>query len=99
ERPRMHQAASVAALFFGSRNRNGRVTRTEMRWSKLMLVQVEHLTKTFDGFKAVDDVSFSIRRGEILGLLGPNGAGKTTTIQMVLGLITPSAGEIRIFGK
>jgi len=64
-----------------------------------MLVQVEHLTKTFDGFKAVDDVSFSIRRGEILGLLGPNGAGKTTTIQMVLGLITPSAGEIRIFGK
>ncbi len=64
-----------------------------------MLVEVENLTKTFDGFTAVDDVSFSIERAEILGLLGPNGAGKTTTIQMVLGLIAPSAGKIRIFGQ
>jgi ABC-2 type transport system ATP-binding protein len=64
-----------------------------------MLIEVEHLTKRFDGFTAVDDVSFSARRGEIVGLLGPNGAGKTTTLQMLLGLITPSGGEIRIFGK
>jgi len=64
-----------------------------------MLVEVEHLTKTFDEFTAVDDVSFSIRAGEIVGLLGPNGAGKTTTIHMVLGLIAPTSGEIRIFGK
>ena len=64
-----------------------------------MLVQVENLTKQFDDFIAVKGVSFGIERGEILGLLGPNGAGKTTTIQMILGLITPTAGDIRIFGK
>ncbi|HSE63776.1 MAG TPA: ATP-binding cassette domain-containing protein, partial [Thermoanaerobaculia bacterium] len=50
------------------------------------VLEVEHLTKRFDGVTAVDDVSFSARRGEILGLLGPNGAGKTTTIQLLLGL-------------
>ena len=63
-----------------------------------MLVEVKNLTKTFDDFTAVNDISFSIPVREIIGLLGPNGAGKTTTIQMILGLITPSAGSIRIFG-
>src|SRR5438876_6637030 len=62
------------------------------------IVQVRNLTKHFGDFTAVDGVSFAIRQGEILGLLGPNGAGKTTTIQMLLGLITPTAGEIRMFG-
>src|SRR5438094_8876875 len=62
------------------------------------IVQVRKLTKRFGDFTAVDGVSFDIRQGEILGLLGPNGAGKTTSIQMLLGLITPTAGEIRIFG-
>jgi ABC-type multidrug transport system ATPase subunit len=64
-----------------------------------MLVQVENLTKVFNDFTAVNGVSFGIERGGIVGLLGPNGAGKTTTIQMILGLITPTTGEIRIFGK
>jgi|SRR5215475_8530299 len=64
-----------------------------------MLIEVKQLTKRFGEFTAVDDVSFTVARGEIVGMLGPNGAGKTTTIQMILGLITPSAGEIRIFGK
>jgi ABC-2 type transport system ATP-binding protein len=64
-----------------------------------MLVQVENLTKRFDTFTALNGVSFHIERGEIVGMLGPNGAGKTTTIQMILGLITPTSGEIRIFGK
>ena len=50
------------------------------------VLQVRHLQKRFGDFTAVDDVSFSIRPGEILGLLGPNGAGKTTTIHMLLGL-------------
>jgi len=65
----------------------------------LPIVQVQGLTKTFGDFTAVDGISFEIRRGEILGLLGPNGAGKTTTIQMLLGLITPTAGSIHMFGK
>lgn len=62
------------------------------------IVEVRGLTKRFGEFTAVDGVSFEIHPGEILGLLGPNGAGKTTTIQMLLGLITPTAGSIRMFG-
>jgi ABC-2 type transport system ATP-binding protein len=61
-------------------------------------VQVRELTKRFDAFTAVDHVSFEIQPGEIVGLLGPNGAGKTTTIQMLLGVTTPTSGEIRILG-
>jgi len=62
------------------------------------VVQVVNLTKRFGDFTAVNGVSFEIKPGEILGLLGPNGAGKTTTIQMLLGLVTPTAGSIRMFG-
>jgi ABC-2 type transport system ATP-binding protein len=62
------------------------------------VIEVRDLTKRFGDVKAVDGVSFDLRRGEILGLLGPNGAGKTTTIQLLLGLTTPDSGEIRIFG-
>jgi ABC-2 type transport system ATP-binding protein len=62
------------------------------------VLEVQHLRKAFGSFLAVDDVSFTLDRGEILGLLGPNGAGKTTTLQMLLGLITPTSGTIRIFG-
>lgn len=64
----------------------------------LPIVEVSNLTKRFGDFTAVNGVSFEIRPGEILGLLGPNGAGKTTTIQMLLGLVTPTAGSIRMFG-
>jgi ABC-2 type transport system ATP-binding protein len=56
------------------------------------------LTKDFGGFRAVDSLSLKIEEGKITALLGPNGAGKTTTIQMLLNLITPTSGEIKIFG-
>jgi ABC-2 type transport system ATP-binding protein len=62
------------------------------------VLQVTNLSKRFGEFTAVNDISFSIKPGEILGLLGPNGAGKTTTIQMLLGLVTPTAGSIHMFG-
>ena len=62
------------------------------------VLDVRHLTKRFGEFTAVNDVSFTIKPGEILGLLGPNGAGKTTTIQMLLGVVTPTAGSIQMFG-
>ncbi len=62
------------------------------------VVRVSHLTKRFGDFVAVNDLSFSIGRGEIYGLLGANGAGKTTTISMLLNLITPTGGEIEILG-
>ncbi len=63
------------------------------------IVEVQHLRKEFNGTVAVADVSFSVRRGEIVGVLGPNGAGKTTTIQILLGLTTATAGTVRVFGK
>jgi ABC-2 type transport system ATP-binding protein len=62
------------------------------------VLKVSDLTKRFGEFTAVNGVSFEIKPGEILGLLGPNGAGKTTTIQMLLGLVTPTAGSIQMFG-
>jgi ABC-2 type transport system ATP-binding protein len=64
-----------------------------------MLVSVDRLTKTFGKFTAVDDVSFVVHPGEIAGLVGPNGAGKTTIIHMMLGLISPNAGAVHLFGK
>src|SRR5207247_7138637 len=63
------------------------------------IVDVQHLRKEFNGTVAVADVSFSIKRGEIVGLLGANGAGKTTTIQVLLGLTTPTSGTVKIFGQ
>ncbi|HXC61259.1 MAG TPA: ATP-binding cassette domain-containing protein, partial [Nitrospiria bacterium] len=63
-----------------------------------IVVEVKELTKRYDKLIAVDRVSFEIYQGEILGLLGPNGAGKTTMIQMLLGLLIPTTGEIKILG-
>jgi ABC-2 type transport system ATP-binding protein len=64
-----------------------------------IVLQIRDLTKRFDDIVAVDDLSFSIARGEIVGILGANGAGKTTTLQMILGLIRPTSGQIEIFGQ
>ncbi|EPR44500.1 ABC transporter related protein [Desulfovibrio sp. X2] len=61
-------------------------------------IEVSGLVKNFGDGNAVDGISFSVPRGTILGLLGPNGAGKTTTLHLLLGLVTPTAGTIRIFG-
>lgn len=64
-----------------------------------VMLQVQGLTKEFGDFTAVDRLSFEIGAGEIVGLLGVNGAGKTTAINMVLGLVEPSAGDVRVFGQ
>jgi ABC-2 type transport system ATP-binding protein len=64
-----------------------------------VVLRVRDLTKRFGRFTAVDKISFELKKGEILGLLGPNGAGKTTTIQMLLGTLTPTGGEINYFGQ
>lgn len=64
-------------------------------------LSVKKLKKVYEGkkpFLAVDEISFDLKEGEILGLLGPNGSGKTTTIQMLLGTLTPSSGSILYFG-
>jgi ABC-2 type transport system ATP-binding protein len=62
------------------------------------VVEVEHLTRMFGAFRAVDDLSLSVRRGEVFGFLGPNGAGKTTTIRMLCGLLRPSGGRGTVAG-
>ncbi len=67
--------------------------------SKEPILQVESLTKKFGPALAVDRLSFSLRRGSIVGLLGGNGAGKTTTLSMLLGLLEPTSGSIRLFGQ
>ena len=63
------------------------------------MLDVQHLRKSFDSVVAVDDVSFTLRKGELVGLLGPNGAGKTTTVSMIAGLVTPERGDVLIYGK
>jgi ABC-2 type transport system ATP-binding protein len=63
-------------------------------------VSIESLVKEYaGGYRAVDDVSFRVERGQVVGLLGPNGAGKTTTLRVLVGLITPTAGELHVFGE
>jgi ABC-2 type transport system ATP-binding protein len=74
------------------------VTKNPLTYRIVVLVEVEHLAKRFGMFTAVDDVSFVVMPGEIVGLIGPNGAGKTTIVHTILGLIAPSAGRIRLFG-
>ena len=62
------------------------------------LVEVSSLRKAFGPVQAVDDISFSVKAGEVFGLLGPNGAGKTTTLKSILGLVVPDGGVVRIQG-
>lgn len=60
---------------------------------------LEHVVKRFGAFSAVDDLSFSVNKGEIFGFLGPNGAGKTTTLRMILDIIPPTSGRIEVLGS
>ena len=62
------------------------------------MIYVSHLTKKYGATTAVDDISFEIQQGEIVGYLGPNGAGKSTTLKMLIGLLQPTSGEISVAG-
>jgi len=62
------------------------------------VLEVKNLIKEFHGYKALSGVSFTLSKGEFLGIIGPNGAGKTTLLNCLLGLVTPTSGEIRFFG-
>lgn len=62
------------------------------------MIELKHVSRRFGTFKAVDDISFSIRTGEIVGLLGPNGAGKTTTMRMITGFLEPTEGVVLVDG-
>ena len=63
------------------------------------ILEVKNLHKSYQNFKAVDDISFHVNKGDIYGFLGPNGAGKSTTLRMILGLIKPDSGLIQLDGE
>src|SRR6202162_625783 len=62
------------------------------------MIKVQNLSKEFGTKRAVDDISFTVERGEVLGFLGPNGAGKSTTMRMLTGFIPPTAGKVTVGG-
>ncbi|WP_414052433.1 ABC transporter ATP-binding protein [Macrococcus animalis] len=62
-------------------------------------LQVSHLNKTINKKHIIKDLNFEVKKGEVFGFLGPNGAGKTTTIRMIVGLTSPSSGDIKVFGR
>jgi len=62
------------------------------------MIKTEHLSKRYGALTAVDDLSFEVRPGEVLGFLGPNGAGKTTTMRMLTGFIAPTSGHASVYG-
>ena len=62
------------------------------------MIKVQNLTKHFGTKQAVDGISFSVERGEVLGFLGPNGAGKSTTMRMLTGFLPPSSGKVTVGG-
>lgn len=84
-----------------SKQITGRKITEKLLQSKIMTdkaIEVEKLVKNFKNFRAVDELSFSVLKNDVYGFLGPNGAGKSTSIRMILGLMTPDSGSIRIFG-
>jgi ABC-2 type transport system ATP-binding protein len=62
------------------------------------MIEIRHLTKRYGPFTAVDDISFSVEPGQVLGFLGPNGAGKSTTMKMITGFLAPTAGTVKVCG-
>ena len=62
------------------------------------MIRVENLVKSFGAKRAVDDISFSVERGEVLGFIGPNGAGKSTTMRIVTGFYPPTSGRVTVGG-
>ncbi|MBC7560395.1 MAG: alpha/beta fold hydrolase [Dermatophilaceae bacterium] len=89
----------LGALVAGMRHRRRRRRTVHPELSQVP-VAVENLVKEYgDGYRAVDDVTFRVERGQVVGLLGPNGAGKTTTLRVLMGLIRPTSGTVHVFGE
>ena len=89
------RTADVTARFEENRSK----TVAASAESGEVLAEIAHVNKSYGGKPVVQDVSFAVQKGEILGLVGPNGAGKTTTIRMLMDIIKPDSGEISIFGR
>ena len=77
----------------------GRVTIPGEKQDNTVAIEVSHLKKVYGDLTAVNDISFSVKTGEIFAFLGPNGAGKTTTVEMIESIRQPTAGSIKLLGK
>lgn len=77
----------------------GKVTFQEITEQGISAIEVSNLKKVYDDLVAVNNISFSVKKGEVLAFLGPNGAGKTTTVEMIESIRIPTAGTIKIYGK
>ena len=75
-----------------------KLNKVDKKMENNIMISVRELKKFFGEVKAVNGISFDVRAGEVFGLLGPNGAGKTTTIKLLLGLLEPNEGEMKVFG-
>jgi ABC-2 type transport system ATP-binding protein len=93
-------AVLVLGALFASVRRRRRRSRTVLAELSSVPVAIKDMVKEYaDGYRAVNDVSFRVERGQVVGLLGPNGAGKTTTLRVLMGLIRPTSGTVRVFGE
>lgn len=79
--------------------KEGKVTFEKSISAKDIAIEVSHLKKVYDDLVAVNDISFSIKKGEVFAFLGPNGAGKTTTVEIIESIREPTSGQIKILGK
>src|SRR5215211_3948777 len=97
---RRHQPRFVPSWCLAPTARSASTSRPAGAEEETMaVITIQGLTKRFGPVTAVDDLSFEVDQGTVVGFLGPNGAGKTTTLRMLLGLVTPTAGSARIDGK
>ena len=92
-------AGSRTRTRFGYRKASSREVQRAEPFREQVILEVRGLSKNFGGLKAVDDVSFKVRQGMILGIIGPNGAGKTTAFNLLNGFIAPSAGDVLLDGR
>lgn len=87
--------------FFQTRTLRGSASRARhiaKKLNPLPMIEVESLTKQFGSKRAVDNLSFTVKKGEVLGFLGPNGAGKSTTMRMITGFLPPTSGDAKVCG-
>src|SRR5437660_3790170 len=75
------------------------VIRSRLGENRMSAVEIHEVTKTFGPFTAVDHLSLEVPRGSIYGFIGPNGSGKTTTLRMIMRILHPDRGEIRVLGR
>ena len=88
---RTHSRHRLAAVAHNGRNRNAK--------DKILSLELESISVAFGGFKALDDVTISLKKAEIVGLIGPNGAGKTTCVNIITGFQDPTSGTVMLDGQ